>query len=99
MMFVCGYSGIGKTCVVQEIHKPIVGQGGYFIRGKFDQFKRDIPYAALIQAFQELIRQLLTQNSDKYRNLERATSRSFRRKWTDYYRRNSRSGTDYWQTA
>jgi predicted ATPase len=65
MMLVSGYSGIGKTCVIQEIHKPIVRQRGYFIRGKFDQFKRDIPYAAITQAFQELIRQLLTQNYDE----------------------------------
>ncbi|MEG4442683.1 AAA family ATPase [Microcoleus sp. AT9_B5] len=64
MMLVSGYSGIGKTCVVQEIHKPIVRQRGYFIAGKFDQFKKNIPYAALIQAFQELIRQLLTENSE-----------------------------------
>jgi hypothetical protein len=64
MMLVSGYSGIGKTCVVQEVHKPIVGQRGYFISGKFDQFKKNIPYAALIQAFQELIRQLLTENSE-----------------------------------
>jgi len=65
MMLVSGYSGIGKTCVIQEIHKPIVRQRGYFISGKFDQFKRDIPYAALTQALQELIRQILTQNYDE----------------------------------
>lgn len=64
MMLVSGYSGIGKTCVVQEVHKPIVRQRGYFIAGKFDQFKKNIPYAALIQAFRELIRQLLTENSE-----------------------------------
>ncbi|HBB34659.1 MAG TPA: hypothetical protein DC064_23465, partial [Cyanobacteria bacterium UBA9273] len=46
-------------------HKPITRQKGYFISGKFDQFKRDIPYAALIQAFQELLRQLLTENDQK----------------------------------
>ncbi|WP_039961408.1 ATP-binding protein, partial [Kamptonema sp. PCC 6506] len=65
MMLVSGYSGIGKTCVIQEIHKQIVRQRGYFISGKFDQFKRDIPYAAITQALQELIRQLLTQNYDE----------------------------------
>lgn len=65
MMLVSGYSGIGKTSVVNEVHKPIVAKRGYFIAGKFDQFKRDIPYAALIQAFQELIRQLLTESSEK----------------------------------
>jgi len=64
MMLVSGYSGIGKTCVVQEVHKSIVRQRGYFISGKFDQFKKNIPYSALIQAFQELLRQLLTENSE-----------------------------------
>jgi len=62
MMLVAGYSGIGKSALVNEIHKPIVRQHGYFISGKFDQFKRNIPYASLIQAFQELMRQLLTES-------------------------------------
>jgi len=44
MMLVSGYSGIGKSSLVNEVHKPIVRQRGYFIAGKFDQFKRDIPY-------------------------------------------------------
>ena len=65
IMLVSGYSGIGKSSLVNEVHKPIVRQRGYFISGKFDQFKRNIPYASLIQAFQELIRQLLTENTDK----------------------------------
>jgi len=63
MMLVSGYSGIGKSSLVNEVDKPIVGARGYFISGKFDQFKRNIPYAALIQAFQGLMRQLLTENS------------------------------------
>jgi diguanylate cyclase (GGDEF)-like protein len=65
MMLVSGYSGIGKTSIVNEVHKPIIAARGYFITGKFDQFRRDIPYAALIQAFQELIRQLLTENQQQ----------------------------------
>ncbi len=65
MLLVSGYSGIGKTSIVNEVQKPIVTARGYFITGKFDQFKRDIPYAALIQAFQELIRQLLTENKQQ----------------------------------
>ncbi|NQE32587.1 hybrid sensor histidine kinase/response regulator [Microcoleus asticus] len=65
MMLVSGYSGIGKSSLVNEVDKPIVGARGYFISGKFDQFKRNIPYASLIQAFQGLLRQLLTENSDK----------------------------------
>ncbi|MBD2043923.1 hybrid sensor histidine kinase/response regulator [Microcoleus sp. FACHB-672] len=62
MMLVSGYSGIGKTVLVNEVHKPIVRQRGYFIAGKFDQFKRNIPFASLIQAFQSLIQQLLTES-------------------------------------
>ncbi|HEY9666795.1 MAG TPA: protein kinase, partial [Coleofasciculaceae cyanobacterium] len=60
MMLVAGFSGIGKTAVVNEVHKPIVQQRGYFIKGKFDQFKRDIPFSAWVQAFQNLMQQLLT---------------------------------------
>lgn len=62
MIVVAGYSGSGKSALVNEIHKPIVQKHGYFISGKFDQLQRNIPYACLIQAFQELIRQLLTEN-------------------------------------
>ncbi len=63
LILVSGYSGIGKTAIVNEVQKPIVRQRGYFIAGKFDQFKRNIPYASLIQAFQSLIRQLLTESN------------------------------------
>jgi PAS domain S-box-containing protein len=63
MMLVAGFSGIGKTAVVSEVHKPIVRQRGYFIKGKFDQFKRDIPFRAWVQAFQNLMRQLLTESA------------------------------------
>src|ERR671932_2420714 len=63
MMLVAGFSGIGKTAVVNEVHKPIVRQRGYFIKGKFDQFQRDIPFWAWVQALQNLMRQLLTESS------------------------------------
>ncbi len=61
MVFVTGPAGIGKSCLIHEIHKPLVERKGYFISGKFDRYKR-IPYSALIQAFQELIKQLLTES-------------------------------------
>ena len=59
MILVAGFSGIGKTAIVNEIHKPIVQQRSYFIKGKFDQFQRDIPLSGLVQAFRDLIGQLL----------------------------------------
>ena len=60
MMLVAGFSGIGKTVVVNEVHKPIVRQHGYFIKGKFDQFNRNIPFSAFVQAFRDLMTQLLS---------------------------------------
>jgi predicted ATPase/signal transduction histidine kinase/tRNA A-37 threonylcarbamoyl transferase component Bud32 len=65
MMLVSGYSGIGKSSLVNEVQKPILRQRGYFISGKFDQLKRNIPYASLIQAFAGLMRHLLTESSEK----------------------------------
>ncbi|MFN6478947.1 AAA family ATPase [Nostoc sp. DedQUE07] len=62
MMLVAGFSGIGKTAVVNEVHKPIVRQRGYFIKGKYDQFNRNIPFSAFVQAFRDLIEQLLTES-------------------------------------
>jgi PAS domain S-box-containing protein len=61
LMLVAGFSGIGKTAVVNEVHKPIVKQRGYFIKGKFDQFNRNIPFSAFVQAFRNLMGQLLTE--------------------------------------
>ncbi|WP_392533750.1 AAA family ATPase [Nostoc sp. C117] len=62
IMLVAGFSGIGKTAVVNEVHKPIVRQRGYFIKGKYDQFQRNIPFFAFVQAFRDLMEQLLTEN-------------------------------------
>ncbi|MEG4231892.1 AAA family ATPase [Microcoleus sp. Pol11C3] len=62
IMLVSGYSGIGKSALVQEVYKPITKAKGYFIAGKFDQFQRNIPYAAVVKAFQSLVKQLLTES-------------------------------------
>ena len=62
LVLVSGYSGIGKSALVHELHTALVSGGGLFASGKFDQHKRDIPYAALAQAFQSLIRHLLAKS-------------------------------------
>src|SRR5271156_187230 len=59
LVLVSGYSGVGKSAVVNELHKALGPPRGLFASGKFDQYKRDIPYATLAQAFQSLIRALL----------------------------------------
>ena len=59
LVLVSGYSGIGKSSVVNELHRVLVRPRGLFASGKFDQYKRDIPYSTLAQAFQSLIRPLV----------------------------------------
>lgn len=61
LMLVSGYSGIGKSSLVHEVHKPIIKKHGYFISGKFDQFKHNVPYNGIIQAFDDLFSQILTE--------------------------------------
>jgi PAS domain S-box-containing protein len=68
IVLVSGYAGIGKSSLVKEIHKPIVRERGVFISGKFDQYKRDIPYSTIVQAFQTLVRQILTESEDQLAN-------------------------------
>ncbi len=62
LVLVAGYSGIGKSSVVNELHKVLVPPRGLFASGKFDQYKRDIPYSTLAQAFQSLTRRLLAKS-------------------------------------
>src|SRR5882672_880206 len=62
LVLVSGYSGIGKSAVVNELHKALVPPRGLFASGKFEQYKRDIPYATLVQAFQSLVRPLLSKS-------------------------------------
>lgn len=71
MVLVSGYSGIGKTCLVKEIYKPVTERKGFFIAGKFDQLQRNMPYRAVAGALRDLVRQLLTEPEErlaKWRN-------------------------------
>jgi predicted ATPase/signal transduction histidine kinase len=65
LVLVSGYSGVGKSSVVNELHKPLVPPRGRFASGKFDQYKRDIPYATLAQALRSLVRPILTKNEEE----------------------------------
>lgn len=65
LLLVAGYSGVGKSALVHEVHKPIVEKRGYFISGKFEKLKQDVPYASLIQAFNSMIKQILTENKER----------------------------------
>ncbi len=60
IFLIAGYSGIGKSALVQELYQPITQSRGYFIAGKFDQYQHNIPYSAVVNALKELVNQLLT---------------------------------------
>ena len=62
LLLVSGFSGIGKTAVINEVHKPIVRQRGYFIKGKYNPFNRNVPFSAFVQAFRDLMGQLLSES-------------------------------------
>jgi PAS domain S-box-containing protein len=68
LVLVSGYSGIGKSSVVNELHKVLVPPRGIFASGKFEQYKRDIPYTTLAQAFQSLVHALLGKSEAELRN-------------------------------
>ena len=65
LVLVAGYSGTGKSALIHEIHKPITQKAGYFVEGKFDQYQRDVPYFAILQAFEELIDILLGESNTR----------------------------------
>jgi predicted ATPase/signal transduction histidine kinase len=64
-LLVSGYSGIGKSSLVQQLRSPVMRARGYFVSGKYDQYQRGIPYSTLVQAFQDLLRQILTESEER----------------------------------
>jgi PAS domain S-box-containing protein len=72
LVLISGYSGVGKSSVVNELHKALVPPRGLFASGKFDQYKRDIPYTTLAQAFQSLVRQILAKSEAEVGRWRRA---------------------------
>ncbi|MCP4346026.1 MAG: AAA family ATPase [Desulfobacterales bacterium] len=65
VMMISGYPGIGKSSLVNKIQKPILEKQAFFVFGKFDQFGGSVPYSSIIEAFQRLIHQLLSENDEK----------------------------------
>ncbi|MCP4132042.1 MAG: SpoIIE family protein phosphatase [bacterium] len=66
-LLVSGEPGIGKSVLINEAHRLVMSKQGYFIWGKYDQYRRDVPYSAIIQAFQGLVNQVLSESSDRIR--------------------------------
>jgi predicted ATPase/serine phosphatase RsbU (regulator of sigma subunit)/tRNA A-37 threonylcarbamoyl transferase component Bud32 len=65
LMIVSGHPGIGKSALINEVYKPITAKRGYFITGKYEQFRKNVPYNAIIQAFQGLIDRILGEGGER----------------------------------
>ena len=65
MLVVSGYSGVGKSALINEMQKTIMEKRGFFIFGKFDQLQKTIPYYAIARAFQQFINLLLTEDEEQ----------------------------------
>ena len=66
MLFIGGYSGVGKTALVEQMQLPVSREHGYFIRGKFDQYLRTTPYSAITQAFEALVSMILAEPEHRF---------------------------------
>ena len=62
---VFGAPGIGKSALVRELVAPIAHGRGYFLKGKFDQYRRNVPYSAVAQAFGGLVGQILAEPEER----------------------------------
>ncbi|NUQ75003.1 MAG: AAA family ATPase [Polyangiaceae bacterium] len=76
LLLVSGYSGVGKSALVNEIHKAIAHEGGHFVSGKFEELSRSIPYAAVARALRELLRQILDERREAREVWEREIARA-----------------------
>ena len=99
LVLVSGYSGIGKSSVVNELQKALVPPRGLFASGKFDQYKRDIPYATLGQAFQSLVRSLLTQSEEELGRWRELPERDVGLEWAAHRQPRARAGARDRKTA
>ncbi len=64
-LYICGYSGVGKTRLVQEFQRKNVNASSFITKSKFDVLQRNLPYSALIAAIRELIRNLLREDEGR----------------------------------
>ncbi len=65
LALISGFSGIGKSSIIDELIEPVTRRRAFFVSGKFDQFHRDIPYAPLLEAFRGLLRQVLAGSDEQ----------------------------------
>lgn len=70
LIFLHGYTGTGKTALINDLRKDILLANGYFITGKYEESNRYIPYTGFLMATRDFIRQILlgkTEEIDKWK--------------------------------
>ncbi len=65
LVLVGGPAGVGKSSLIAEMHRPMTARRGYFISGKGDMLAWNVPYGVLLQAFQSLLQELLTESEPR----------------------------------
>ena len=55
LVLVAGGAGVGKSALVRELERPVTARGGFFLYGKVDQQRGEIPCAPFVRALQELV--------------------------------------------
>jgi predicted ATPase/signal transduction histidine kinase len=68
-VLVGGAPGVGKTALVDELRPVVTGRDGWFVAGKFDQYRRDLEFDAVYQAIRALGRLLLAEPEDELADL------------------------------
>ena len=76
LLLVSGYSGVGKSVLVQEIHRPVAQYRGYFASGKFEQLKRNLPYFGFRQAVLDSLEQLLAENKQRLKAVKQSLKKA-----------------------
>jgi diguanylate cyclase (GGDEF)-like protein len=68
-VLVTGAPGVGKTSLIDELRPVVTASDGWFVAGKFDQYRRDQEFDAVWQAFHTLGRLLLAEPEEKLADL------------------------------
>ena len=64
-VLVSGAPGVGKTALIDELRPVVTRAGGWFVAGKFDQYRRDLESSGVYRAFRTLARLLLAEPEDE----------------------------------
>jgi len=65
LVLVAGAPGIGKSALMPELHRPLALDGGYLVQGKFDLYRRHLPYSGFVTVLQSLVDQIRSESDTR----------------------------------